>query len=142
MSPSSAILLLQRNAGVSPLFPLLICIYPIFETLFSMYRRKVIRGRPAGLPDGVHLHRLIYRRLMRWAVGNQSAKMLTRRNSMTSPYLWLLCMLSVGAGDALLEQLGGARGVHRAVRRDLRVPVRAHRAFPRSRLADRPPLKG
>jgi len=28
-------------------------------------------------------------------VGSRSAKALTRRNSMTSPYLWLLCMLSV-----------------------------------------------
>ena len=32
---------------------------------------------------------------MRWAVGNRSAKALTRRNSMTSPYLWTLCMMSV-----------------------------------------------
>jgi hypothetical protein len=28
-------------------------------------------------------------------VGNRSAKELTRRNSMTSPYLWMLCMMSV-----------------------------------------------
>ena len=90
-----SILLLHRNPGVSPLCPLLMCIYPIFETLFSMYRRKVIRGRPVGMPDGVHLHSLVYRRLLRWAVGNQSAKVLTKRNSMTAPYLWLLCMLSV-----------------------------------------------
>ena len=47
------------------------------------------------MPDGIHLHSLIYRRVIRWAVGNRSAKALTRRNSMTSPYLWLLCMLSV-----------------------------------------------
>jgi hypothetical protein len=33
--------------------------------------------------------------MMRWAVGNRSAKALTRRNSMTSPYLWCLCMMSV-----------------------------------------------
>ena len=91
-----SILLLHRNAEVSPLFPLLMCIYPIFETVFSMYRRKVIRGRPVGMPDGVHLHSLVYRRLIRWAIGNKSAKMLTRRNSMTAPYLWILCMLSVG----------------------------------------------
>ena len=90
-----SILLLQRNAVVSPLFPLLMCIYPIFETVFSMYRRKFIRGRPVGMPDGVHLHSLIYRRMIRWAVGNKSAKMLTRRNSMTAPYLWFLCMLSI-----------------------------------------------
>ena len=90
-----SVLLLHRNVGVSPLFPLLLCIYPIFETVFSMYRRKFIRGRPVGLPDGVHLHSLVYRRLMRWGVVGDSAKILTQRNSMTAPYLWLLCMLSV-----------------------------------------------
>ncbi|MFL6662312.1 MAG: MraY family glycosyltransferase, partial [Rhizobacter sp.] len=90
-----SILLLQRNPRVSPLCPLLMCIYPIFETVFSMYRRRFVRGRPMGMPDGVHLHSLIYRRLMRWAVGDRTAKVLTKRNSMTAPYLWLLCMMSV-----------------------------------------------
>jgi UDP-N-acetylmuramyl pentapeptide phosphotransferase/UDP-N-acetylglucosamine-1-phosphate transferase len=91
-----SILLLHRNPGeVSPLFPLLVCIYPVFETLFSIYRRRFIRAVPPSMPDGIHLHSLIYRRVMRWAVGNRSAKALTRRNSMTSPYLWLLCMFSV-----------------------------------------------
>lgn len=89
------ILLLARNPQVSPLFALLICIYPIFETLFSVYRRWVLRAVPASLPDGIHLHSLIYRRLLRWAAGSRNAKSLTRRNSMTSPYLWVLCMMSV-----------------------------------------------
>ena len=91
-----SILLLVRNADeVSPLFPLLVCIYPVIETLFSIYRRQFLRSVPPTMPDGIHLHSLIYRRMIRWAVGNQSAKALTRRNSMTSPYLWCLCMLSV-----------------------------------------------
>jgi UDP-N-acetylmuramyl pentapeptide phosphotransferase/UDP-N-acetylglucosamine-1-phosphate transferase len=90
-----AILLLVRNAQVSPLFPLLLCIYPIFETVFSMYRRRVLSERPVGLPDGAHLHSLIHRRLLRWAAGERTARELTRRNSMTSPYLWALCSLSV-----------------------------------------------
>ena len=90
-----AILLLHRNPQVSPLCPLLMCAYPVSETLFSMYRRKFVRGRPMGLPDGIHLHSLIYRRLMRWAVGSKDAAVLTRRNSMTAPYLWVLCSLSV-----------------------------------------------
>jgi UDP-N-acetylmuramyl pentapeptide phosphotransferase/UDP-N-acetylglucosamine-1-phosphate transferase len=89
------ILLLHRNPAVSPLFPLLMVIYPVFETLFTMYRRGVVRGRAIGMPDGVHLHSLVYRRLLRWAVGKQDAAALTRRNSMTAPYLWLLCMLAV-----------------------------------------------
>ena len=90
-----AILLLHRNPQVSPMFPLLLCIYPVFETVFSIYRRKFLRDVSPGLPDGLHLHSLVYRRLMRWAVGNKSAKSLTRRNSMTSPYLWMLCMTAV-----------------------------------------------
>jgi UDP-N-acetylmuramyl pentapeptide phosphotransferase/UDP-N-acetylglucosamine-1-phosphate transferase len=90
-----AILLLHRNPQVSPMFPLLLCIYPVFETVFSMYRRKFLRDVSPGVPDGIHLHSLVYRRLMRWAVGNQSAKALTRRNSMTSPYLWMLCMMAI-----------------------------------------------
>jgi len=90
-----AILLLHRNPSVSPMFPLLVCIYPVFETLFSIYRRVMLRGQPAGMPDGIHLHSLIYRRIMRWAVGKQSKRSAARRNSMTSPYLWMLCMTAV-----------------------------------------------
>jgi len=89
------ILLVHRNPQVSPIFPLLLAAYPIFETLFSMYRRKVVRGRAVGMPDGIHLHTLIYKRLMRWAIGSKDAAVLTKRNSMTAPYLWVLCSLSV-----------------------------------------------
>ena len=90
-----AILLLHRNPTVSPMFPLLVCIYPVFETLFSIYRRVMLRGQPAGMPDGIHLHSLIYRRIMRWALGKQAKRSAARRNSMTSPYLWMLCMTGV-----------------------------------------------
>ncbi|MEI6028258.1 MAG: glycosyltransferase [Betaproteobacteria bacterium] len=90
-----SILLLVRNPGeVSPLFPLLVCIYPVFETVFSAYRRRVLRGQAAGSPDGMHLHSLIYRRVMRWALDEEGVRAMTHRNSMTSPFLWLLCMLS------------------------------------------------
>lgn len=90
-----AVLLLVRNPGeVSPLTPLLICIYPVFETLFSIYRRR-LRGTSPGMPDGIHLHTLIYRRVLRWAVPDRSARAMTLRNSMTAPYLWFVCMLSV-----------------------------------------------
>jgi len=90
-----SLLLLVRNPGeVSPLCPLLICVYPVFETLFSIYRRRR-RGSAPGMPDGIHLHSLIYRRVLRWAIPDHSVRAMTRRNSMTSPYLWFLCMLSV-----------------------------------------------
>jgi UDP-N-acetylmuramyl pentapeptide phosphotransferase/UDP-N-acetylglucosamine-1-phosphate transferase len=89
------VLLMYRNAAVSPMFPLLLCVYPVFETLFSIYRKKLLRGMSPGVPDGVHLHMLVYKRLMRWAVGKRDARAMTHRNSMTSPYLWTLCSLSV-----------------------------------------------
>jgi len=90
-----AILLISRHPEVSPLFALMVCIYPVFETLFSIYRRRYLRDTPPGLPDGIHLHSLIYRRLMRWAVGARDARSMTRRNSMTAPYLWMLCISSL-----------------------------------------------
>jgi len=90
-----AILLLQRNSAVSPMFPLLVCIYPVFETVFSIYRRVMLRDQPAGMPDGIHLHSLIYRRIMRWAVGKSAKRSQVRRNSLTSPYLWMLCMTAI-----------------------------------------------
>lgn len=90
-----AVLLLHRNPTVSPMLALLVCIYPIFETVFSIYRRRFIRDVPPSMPDGIHLHSLIYRRLLKGAVGSEEAKALARRNSMTSPYLWLLCMTSL-----------------------------------------------
>jgi UDP-N-acetylmuramyl pentapeptide phosphotransferase/UDP-N-acetylglucosamine-1-phosphate transferase len=89
------IMLIWRNPSVSPLAPLVLVAYPVFETLFTMYRRKVIRGQPMSHPDGIHLHTLIYRRLMRWAAGRSDAVALTRGNSMTSPFLWVLSAVSV-----------------------------------------------
>ena len=90
-----AILLVVRNSEISPLFALMVCIYPVFETVFSIYRRRFIRATPPGLPDGIHLHSLVYRRVMRWAVGAADARLMTRRNSMTAPYLWMLCISSL-----------------------------------------------
>ena len=91
-----AILLINRNPQVSPMFVLLVCIYPIFETLFSIYRKKFLKGISPGVPDGVHLHMLLYRRIMRWAVGpSGNRRSLRVRNSMTSPYLWVMCMFAV-----------------------------------------------
>lgn len=91
----TAILLIVRNDEVSPIFPLLVCIYPAFETLFSIYRRTWLRQRPAAEPDGIHLHSLIYRRIMNFALGDTDPNLQTMRNSMTSPVLWVLCMASV-----------------------------------------------
>ncbi|MGT2460010.1 MraY family glycosyltransferase [Cupriavidus basilensis] len=91
----AAVMLVMRNPKVSAWYPVLMLIYPIFETLFSIYRKRMLRGISPGIPDGVHLHMLIYKRLMRWAVGSRDERQRLRRNSLTAPYLWILSLLAV-----------------------------------------------
>jgi len=84
------ILVSARHPQVSMLAPLLIVVYPFFETLFSMYRRRLLQGRSMTQPDGIHLHTLIYRRLRRHVGGN-----VRKANSSTSPFLWLLAAVGI-----------------------------------------------
>ena len=74
------VLLVARNPGVSAWFPVLICCYPIFETLFSIYRRMVLKRIHPGVPDVAHFHHLIYKRLVRWLVGTTLSAHRTQRN--------------------------------------------------------------
>ena len=90
-----SVLLVARNPQVSPWFPFLLSFYPIFETLFTIFRRMVIGRTHPGLPDAAHLHQLIYRRVVRWAVGSQCPRQKTHRNALTSPYLWAMSTLAV-----------------------------------------------
>ncbi|GAB0058930.1 putative undecaprenyl-phosphate N-acetylglucosaminyl 1-phosphate transferase [Candidatus Magnetaquicoccaceae bacterium FCR-1] len=90
-----SVLLVSRNPQVSPWFPLLVVIYPVWETIFTIYRRKFLRGTGTGIADAIHLHSLVYRRLVRWMVGSREAADITYRNSLTSPYLWVLASLSI-----------------------------------------------
>lgn len=89
-----AILLVQRNPQVSPWFPLLLLIYPVWETLFSIYR-KAARGYSPGLADALHFHQLIFRRLVRGVFHDGRVRHLLIRNNRTSPYLWGFTALTV-----------------------------------------------
>jgi UDP-N-acetylmuramyl pentapeptide phosphotransferase/UDP-N-acetylglucosamine-1-phosphate transferase len=55
-----SVLLTSRHPEVSKWFPLLLCLYPIFETLFTIYRRVILKRVHPGMPDASHLHQLIY----------------------------------------------------------------------------------
>jgi UDP-N-acetylmuramyl pentapeptide phosphotransferase/UDP-N-acetylglucosamine-1-phosphate transferase len=91
-----SILLITRNPSVSPWFALLVNAYPIFETLFTIWRRKVHQGKNPGLPDGAHFHSLIYRRVIRWAGAHEIKESASyKKNAKTSPYLWLLSSFAV-----------------------------------------------
>jgi UDP-N-acetylmuramyl pentapeptide phosphotransferase/UDP-N-acetylglucosamine-1-phosphate transferase len=88
-----AVLLPMRNSAVSVWATLLVCAYPILETLFSIVRRHRRRGSP-GAADRLHLHSLVQRRLMRRWIPGGSRLVL---NSATGAFMWL-----VGLGPALL----------------------------------------
>jgi len=79
------VLLVKRHPEVSPWFVLMLLAYPVFETVFSIYRKKFLRGGSPFEPDAVHLHMLIYKRII-----NKRYKRThpVIRNSLTSPYLW------------------------------------------------------
>ena len=79
-----SVLLVHRNSGVSPWFPLVLLAYPIWETLFSMYRRKA-RGHSTGRADALHLHSLVYRRVVRWRGFAGKPSDYVTRNSIASP---------------------------------------------------------
>ena len=82
----SAVLLIERNPGVSAFVPLLICIHPVTEVLFSIYRRRMAQVNP-GHPDRLHLHTLIMRRVVKpilTRIYPDEPKMVNRmRNSIT-----------------------------------------------------------
>lgn len=80
------IMLVQRHPQVSPWYPLLLLIYPIWETAFSTYR-KLVRGQSPGMADALHLHQLVYHRVVRSVLHEDKAKMLLSRNNRTTPYL-------------------------------------------------------
>lgn len=73
----SAILLYQRNyLDISAWYILAVLIYPVCEVIFSIYRKKIVRGISPMQPDKSHFHMLINKRI-------------TRSNPKTSVRIWL-----------------------------------------------------
>ena len=85
-----SVLLVVRHPEVSPWFPMLLLAYPVFETVFSMFRRKFIHRQSPGQPDRMHLHQMIYLRLTRDREEISDPAALTRMNSRIAPYGWLI----------------------------------------------------
>jgi UDP-N-acetylmuramyl pentapeptide phosphotransferase/UDP-N-acetylglucosamine-1-phosphate transferase len=85
-----AVLLIERNPSVSAFSALVICILPITEVLFSIFRRQVRNDHP-GKPDNLHFHSLLQRRyLSRWLVKWRSLA----RNSLVGILMGLLSLAS------------------------------------------------
>jgi UDP-GlcNAc:undecaprenyl-phosphate/decaprenyl-phosphate GlcNAc-1-phosphate transferase len=92
---TASVTLVHRHGGISPWCILLILIYPISETFFSIYRRY-IRGQSPGMADSMHFHQLVYKRVVRGVFHDDKTRRMLMRNNRTSPYLWAFTALSVG----------------------------------------------
>ena len=91
IAAATGVLLVNRHPDVSPWFPFLLILYPVWETIFSIYRKKFIRGISPALPDSVHFHMLIYKRIVK-SIWRRKLNNL-ERNYLTSPFLWAMEML-------------------------------------------------
>jgi UDP-N-acetylmuramyl pentapeptide phosphotransferase/UDP-N-acetylglucosamine-1-phosphate transferase len=109
-----SIQLVARNAGVSAWFVIALAAYPIVETVFSIYRRKIVRHTAAMQPDIMHLHSLLYLCFLRFPErppheerrlgvvvgpypGTERRQPQRRANARVAPRLWLhgvLCFVA------------------------------------------------
>ena len=86
-----AVMLIERNQVVSAFAALLLCIHPVTEVLFSMYRRQVRKEHP-GMPDRLHFHSLVKRRYVSRWFAHFSAR---ARNSITGVAVGLMTLAPV-----------------------------------------------
>ena len=89
------VMLVSRNSAVSPWFALMLVGYPATETLFTIYRRKFLHRTASGQPDAMHLHQLIYRRLLSMPKEQLTDAARVQLNSTTSVFLWILTLISL-----------------------------------------------
>lgn len=80
------LLLVSRCPQVSPFTPILLGTYPLIEAIFSMYRRRFIRGHSVTKPDAIHLHSLIFRRVFKGNLDTTSNPQLN--NSKVAFVFW------------------------------------------------------
>ncbi len=115
-----SIQLVSRNAGVSAWFVVALASYPIVETLFSIYRRKIVGHVAAMQPDTRHLHSLLYLQFLSSAKrppiqerrqdratrsysGKERRQPQRRANARVAPWLWLHGALSFAVALAFFD---------------------------------------
>jgi UDP-N-acetylmuramyl pentapeptide phosphotransferase/UDP-N-acetylglucosamine-1-phosphate transferase len=100
-----AVLLVARNAHITPWQLLAICAYPVSEVLFSMYRRRIIRKSAPGAPDRLHLHTLLYRRFICQRLPARTTRRAWVRNAAVAcfllPWMAFATTISVVYGNTL-----------------------------------------
>jgi UDP-N-acetylmuramyl pentapeptide phosphotransferase/UDP-N-acetylglucosamine-1-phosphate transferase len=102
------VLLPMRNPEISAWAAILICAYPVIETLASMLRKARRDGHSVGRPDRVHFHMLAHRRYARRIVKRDGPVHL--RNPVTAMVTWALpafttLLVSISYDSAMLSML-------------------------------------
>lgn len=87
----SLALVLQQPA-VSPWCPLVLCLYPITETLVTIARR-ICQRRSVMSPDRDHLHQLL-----EFAISQRYGCSAAGCGHLAAPWLWLASLISVAMG--------------------------------------------
>lgn len=86
-----AVLLIERNTSVSAFAVLLVCVHPVTEVLFSIFRRRIKKLHP-GHPDRLHFHSLIKQRYVRRWFGGLTNSV---RNSITGALVGLMTLTAI-----------------------------------------------
>lgn len=95
-----AVQLPMRNPDVSPWLTLLVCAYPVIETLYSIVRRLHAHRHP-GEPDAAHLHSLLLSCCVVHKVPGWPA---WAQHSLVSASLWALAAVPALLAMALQER--------------------------------------
>lgn len=92
-----SIFLSENSQEISSFAFLLLFIYPVTETVFSIYRRVFLKKKNPSEPDSNHLHQLIYMRITKGFSFKlrSNSKFIDAKNYSTSPYLWALNFIPV-----------------------------------------------
>jgi len=98
------LLLPHRTQTISPMAPVLVGVYPLLETLYSMYRRKFVRSHPINRPDALHLHTLIYRRLILNPALDVTTQNKNRANARVAVIVWVGAVIPTMLGVYFYEQ--------------------------------------
>ena len=88
----SGLLIGIRNEEVSHWFILLLLLYPLYETVFSIYRRKINYQKDAMQPDSNHLHSLIFKKITSQRCFAKNPNIC---NAMTSIIIWVFALISI-----------------------------------------------
>ncbi len=97
------ILIAMRNPSISPMAPVVAGLLPLIETLFSMYRRKIVKDYPVNHPDALHMHTLIYKRLI---LNPSLINLQEKKNALNGKvayFFWFPALLFSSASCAFLE---------------------------------------